>query len=100
MPSGAACPGAFDTARVNHHNLCPTETSDAAWRAYRSRLVATLHDITRHYPVMTAANSHHDRSDMCAARAFQSRCHALAAPPATAPLAGGWLRIQWERRHG
>jgi len=100
MPSGAACPGAFDTARVNHHNLCPTETSDAAWRAYRSRLVATLHDITRHYSVMTAANSHHDGGDMCAARAFQSKCHALAAPPATAPLAGGWLRIQWERRHG
>lgn len=100
MPSGAACPGTFDTARVNNPTLRPTETSDAAWPGHRSRIVATLRDITRNYPVMTAANSHHDWRAVYAARTFQYRCHELAAPPVTASPAGDRLRIQWERRHG
>lgn len=100
MLSGAACPVMFDTARVNHPNLRPTETSYAAWPVRRSRLVATLRGITRHYPVMTAANNHHDWLAGYAARFFQFRCHALAAPPVTASPAGDRLGIQWERRHG
>lgn len=99
MPS-AACPGTFDTARVNHAKLRLTDTSDTALPGRRRRIFAAFRHITRRHLVTTTANGHCDCGVVCAVRDFQSMCHAVAASAAAAAAVGDRLRTQWERTHG
>lgn len=99
MPS-AACPGTFDTARVNHPKLRLTNTSNTALRGGRRRMFAAFRHITRRHLVTTTANGHCDCGVVCADRDFQSICHDLAAPAAAAAAAGDRLWAQRERTHG
>lgn len=97
MPSGAAYPGAFDTARVNHPFPWLIDTTHPVCRDYPRRLVVIWHNIKHHRPVMADATGYEYGSAVYAASTFRQ---ALATLPATETPAGNRLRVQRERLRG